>query len=287
MAIFNLKEKVQSIIHLPSLPTIAMEVINVIEDPKTNVHTLSQLIAKDQVLASKVLKIANSPFYGYAKTISTIDFAIVILGFETLKEVVMSISVTSHLSKNVSKDFKINSFWDHSIATSVIARELAKNIGYKILGEAFVAGLIHDLGILILNQYFHKEFTEVTSLVKEKGMKLLEAEMKVYGVTHDEVGSWLAVRWNFPKQLTEAMRYHHNPGFAIINKQLVGILHFAEALSQHIEHGVFDLEVGTEAKQHYLELITYKDPSSLRNFFAAKKASIEVEVNRIRSFINL
>lgn len=167
MAIYNLREKIQNIIHLPALPTIAMEVIGIIENPKTNVHTLSNIISKDQVLASKILKIANSPFYGYSKTISTLDFAIVILGFETLKEAVLSVSLISHLSKNVSKDFSINAFWGHSIATSVISRELAKNLGYKILAEAFLAGLIHDLGILILNQYFSKEFDEVIQLSKQ------------------------------------------------------------------------------------------------------------------------
>lgn len=287
MAIFNLKDKVQSIIHLPSLPTIAMEVINVIEDPKTNVHTLSQIISKDQVLATKVLKISNSPFYGYAKTISTVDFAIVILGFETLKEVVMSISVTSHLSKNVSKDFNINSFWEHSIATSITARELAKSIGYKILGEAFVSGLIHDLGLLILNQYFNKEFNEVASLVKEKGMKIIEAEMKIYGVTHDEVGSWLAQRWNFPKQLTEAMRYHHNPSLASINKPLAAITHYAEVLSFKLDNQTFDLESKIEYKPQYLDMINYKDAMMLEAFFEAKKASIFAEVERIKTFINM
>jgi HD-like signal output (HDOD) protein len=287
MAIYNLREKIQSIIHLPSLPTIAMEVISVIENPKTNVHTLSQIIAKDQVLASKVLKIANSPFYGYAKTISTIDFAIVILGFETLKEVVMSISVTSHLSKNVSKDFNINSFWDHSIATSVIARELAKNVGYKILGEAFVSGLIHDLGILILNQYFNKEFNEVAMLTKEKGVKFLDAEMKVYGVTHDEVGSWLAQRWNFPKQLTESMRFHHNPSQSTLNRQLVALTHYAEALSHKLEGLKFDLESKTEAKPQFLDILGFKDASFIDAFFDSHKNSMIDEIQKIKSFISL
>jgi HD-like signal output (HDOD) protein len=285
MAIVNLREKIQGIIHLPSLPAIAMEVISIIENPKTNVHTLSQLISKDQVLASKVLKIANSPFYGYAKTISTIDFAIVILGFETLKEVVMSISVTSHLSKNVSKDFDINSFWNHSIASSVTARELAKNIGYRILGEAFVAGLIHDLGLLILNQYFCKEFAEVVNLIKNDGLRLTEAEVKVYGVTHDEVGSWLAQRWNFPKQLIEAMRYHHNPGFASINKQLSAIIHYSEYLAQRIDSCQFEMEANIEYRPQYLELIKFKEGSMLEMFFEAHRANIETEVERIKSFI--
>jgi len=285
MAIYNLREKIQNIIHLPALPTIAMEVIGIIENPKTNVHTLSNIISKDQVLASKILKIANSPFYGYSKTISTLDFAIVILGFETLKEAVLSVSLISHLSKNVSKNFDINAFWGHSIATSVISRELAKNLGYKILAESFVAGLIHDLGILILNQYFSKEFDEVINLSQNENISLLEAEVKVFGVTHDEVGSWLAQRWNFPKQLIESMRYHHNPSFAVINKQLTAIVHFAEYLSHRVDSCEFILEKGISYKTNALSILNYKDANYLDTFYEVYNKTIEDEITKIKNFI--
>jgi HD-like signal output (HDOD) protein len=285
MAIYNLREKIQNIIHLPALPTIAMEVIGIIENPRTNVHTLSNIISKDQVLAAKILKIANSPFYGYSKTISTLDFAIVILGFETLKEAVLSVSLISHLSKNISKDFNINSFWGHSIATSVISREIAKNLGYKILAESFVAGLVHDLGILILNQYFSKEFDEVVQLSKTNNIPITEAEMKVIGVTHDEVGSWLAQRWNFPKQLIESMRYHHNPSFAVINKQLAAIVHFAEFLALRIKSCDFPLEKGINFKASALPLLNYKDASYLDTFFEVYNKTIEEEIAKIKNFV--
>ena len=197
----------------------------------------------------------------------------------------MSISVTSHLSKNVSKDFNINFFWNHSIATSVNSRELGKNIGYRILGEAFVAGLIHDLGLLILNQYFNKEFSEVINSIKKDNLKLLEAEMRIYGVTHDEVGSWLAQRWNFPKQLIKSMRYHHNPAFASINKQLSAIIHYSEYLSHRIESCKFDMEEDIEYRPQYLDLIKFKDGSLLETFFEAHRKNIETEIERIKSFI--
>ncbi len=285
MAIYNLREKIQNIIHLPALPTIAMEVIGIIENPKTNVHTLSNIISKDQVLASKILKIANSPFYGYSKTISTLDFAIVILGFETLKEAVLSVSLISHLSKNVSKDFNINAFWSHSIATSVISREMAKNLGYKILAESFVAGLIHDLGILILNQYFAKEFDEVIQLSKANNLTLVEAELKVFGVTHDEIGSWLAQRWNFPKQLIESMRYHHSPSFAVINKQLTAIVHFAEYLAHRVESCEFTPEKGINFKPAALQILNYKDATYLDTFYDVYNKTIEEEIAKIKNFI--
>jgi putative nucleotidyltransferase with HDIG domain len=189
------------------------------------------------------------------------------------------------LSKNISKDFNINSFWGHSIATSVISREIAKNLGYKILAESFVAGLVHDLGILILNQYFSKEFDEVVQLSKTNNIPITEAEMKVIGVTHDEVGSWLAQRWNFPKQLIESMRYHHNPSFAVINKQLAAIVHFAEFLALRIKSCDFPLEKGINFKASALPLLNYKDASYLDTFFEVYNKTIEEEIAKIKNFV--
>ena len=287
MAVNNLREKVQNIIHLPALPTVAMEVISIIENPKTNVHTLSNLISKDQVLASKILKIANSPFYGYSKTISTLDFAIVILGFDTLKDAVLSVALISHLNKNVSKDFDMTAFWNHSIATSIIARELTKHLDNKAHAtEAFVGGLIHDLGILILNQYFRKEFELVIGIVNSGSATILEAERKVFGATHDEVGSWLGQRWNFPKGLTEIVRFHHNPTFAVMDKQLSAIIHFADVLAQRIESCEFPLEKDIKIHQGVVELFRHHDDEFLNVFMNNNITMINSEINKIKNFIS-
>ena len=285
MAVNNLKEKIQNVIHLPALPTIAMEIIGIIENPKTDVQTLSNLISKDQVLASKVLKIANSPFYGYSKTISTLDFAIVILGFDTLKDAVLSVALVSHLSKNTSKDFNVNSFWNHSIATSIIARELAKHFKLKTHAESFVAGLIHDLGILILNQYFKNEFEEVVNIVKFEDVPITVAEQKIFGVTHDEVGSWLAQKWNFPKILIEAMRFHHNPTLAVIDKYLSTVVHFAEVLAQRVVSCEFSLEHNITFYPHAIDIVKEKDEEFLNVFMKDNIKTIETEIGKIKSYI--
>ena len=285
MGIHNLKEKIQNIIHLPALPSIAMEVISIIEDPKTDAHTLSSLISKDQVLTSKVLKIANSPFYGYSKTISTLDFAIVVLGLDTLKDAVLSVALVSQLSKNTSKNFDINSFWDHSIATSIIARELAKHLKLKTRAEAFIAGLIHDLGILILNQYFQNEFEEVVNVMKSENVLITVAEQKVFGVTHDEVGSWLAQRWNFPKILIEAMRFHHNPTHAVIAKHLSTVVHFAEVLAQRVDTCEFPLEQGIKIYPTSIEIFKERDEEFLNVFMQNNEKIIEFEINKIKNYI--
>jgi HD-like signal output (HDOD) protein len=288
MSLNTLKEKIQNIIHLPALPAVAMEAINIIENPKTNVHTLSQLISKDQVLASKILKIANSPFYGYSKTISTLDFAIVVLGFDTLKDAVLSVALISHLNKGVSKDFNMMAFWNHSVATSIIARELTKYLGYNThITESFVAGLIHDLGILILNQYFRKEFEEVIEISKPDDITILEAERKIFGTTHDEIGSWLAQRWNFPKTLIEAIRFHHNPTYAVVDKQLSAIVHFADILAQRIEGCEFPLEKGIRLYPTAVEIVKQHNEEFLNVFMQKNGTLINTEIAKIKNFITI
>jgi putative nucleotidyltransferase with HDIG domain len=287
MAINNLKEKIQNIIHLPALPAVAMEVVSIIENPKTDVHTLSNLISKDQVLASKILKIANSPFYGYSKTISTLDFAIVILGFDTLKDAVLSVALISHLNKNVSKDFDMNAFWNHSIATSIVARELARSLNYKAhMTEAFVGGLIHDIGLLVLNQYFRKEFEEVIAITRSENVTILEAERKILGSTHDEVGSWLAQRWNFPKGLIEIIKYHHNPDFAVLNKQLSVIVHFADVLAHRITSCEFPLEQGIKIRSGLVEMFKQPDEEFLNVFMQKNETMINNEIEKIKNFVS-
>lgn len=287
MAVHNIKEKIQNIIHLPALPAIAMEVVSIIEKPDTDVHTLSGLIAKDQVLASKILKIANSPFYGYSKTISTLDFAIVVLGFDTLKDAVLSVALISHLNKNISKDFDMNAFWNHSIATSIISRELAKHLNYKSHAtEVFVGGLVHDIGILVLNQYFKKEFEEVIEMMKSNPVTILEAERKILGVSHDEVGGWLAQRWNFPKSLIEIMKYHHNPTFAVIDKMSSVVVHFADVLAQRIPSCEFPLERGIKIHPGVLEMVQQPNEAFLTTFILKNEEMINDEIAKVKNFVS-
>ncbi len=126
----QIRERVKTIIQLPALPAVAMEVVELVDNPKTSASKLGRVISSDQALTAKVLKIANSPFYGFPRKISTIDFAIIVLGFDALKEIVISISLVSSLQKKSDTYFNAKAFWDHSIATGVIGRKLAHDLGY-------------------------------------------------------------------------------------------------------------------------------------------------------------
>jgi HD-like signal output (HDOD) protein len=262
----QIKERVKSIIQLPALPSLALEVVDMVDNPKTSAQQLGRLISADQALAAKVLKIANSPFYGFPKKISTIDFAIIVLGFDALKEIVISIALVSSLQKKADNYFNTKIFWDHSIAAGVIARRLARDIGYRVTGEVFVAGLLHDMGISVLNKYFNPEFHRIVDIAREMNLPFLEAEESVLGVTHCEIGSWLGERWNLPDHLVESIACHHDPEKAEVNKELVAIVHCADVFANQLaaEKINFDSELSfnTEA----LKILNLEDENVLQEY---------------------
>lgn len=284
MAIGNLKNTIQNIINLPALPSITMEIIGIIDNPDTDVNTLSKIIAKDQVITSKVLKVANSPFYSYPRVISTIDFAITILGFETLKEIVIGVSFINYFKSYRVKSFDINKFWTHSILSSVICKELAKKIKYKIIGEAFVTGLIHDIGIFIMSQFFQNEFNLLLHNLEKDDANILEIEKDIYGFTHAEIGSWLLERWNFPAQLIESVQNHHNPEFATINSTLTTLNYYTEYITYNTELRKYCFEKGLNFSPDFLNLIQLKQLIDLEEFYELNKNYFEIEIEKAKYF---
>lgn len=285
MAISNLKNTIQNIINLPSLPSVTMEIISIIDNPDTDVQTLSKIIAKDQVLASKVLKVANSPFYSYPRVISTIDFAITILGFDTLKEVVISISFINYFRNYKSKLIDFQKFWKHSIISSIICRELAKSIKYKITGEAFVSGLIQDIGIFIMSQFFQNEFKLLVEKINNENVDFLKVEKEIYGFTHGEIGSWLLERWNFPVHLIEAVSGHHNPEISKINPVLTTLNYYTEYLLYNSDFMKYNFEKDLKFTTEYLNILQIKDLTDLNGIIEKNRNIIDNEIEKSKYFV--
>jgi HD-like signal output (HDOD) protein len=277
----QVREKIKTIIQLPALPAIAMEVVELVDNPKTSASKLGKVIASDQALTAKVLKIANSPFYGFPKKISTIDFAIIVLGFDALKEIVISISLISSLQRRSDKYFDPRLFWDHSITTGVVGRRLARDLGYRISGEVFVAGLLHDMGISVLHRYFESEFMRIVEIVSEDGLTMLEAEESVLGVTHAEIGGWLAERWNLPDHLIEAICYHHTPANAKINRELVSLVHCSDVIANTIAQTPFSFDNDVTFEKFSLELLRLNDTAVLDEYIQTYRSVINADVEQI------
>ncbi len=208
---FNKKvqNKLESIRNLPTIPIVVSELLSAIDNPKSSAASLAKIIEKDQALTIRVLRIANSPFYGYSRKISTIDLAIVILGFNTLKEIVLSLVVQRFFSKVNTKVFNIKEFWQYGLFCGSSSRYLSRKLGYKLAGEAFVAGLMHDIGILIIAEYFTPKYVEIKKYIKTHNVNLIDAEQAIMECTHSEIGAWLAEKWNLPEKLVASIRNHH------------------------------------------------------------------------------
>lgn len=280
-----LKEKVQNIIQLPALPSIALEVASLIDNPKTSVSMLTRVISADQVLTAKVLKIANSPFYGFQKKISTLDFAIMVLGFDSLKEILISVSLISAFKKKPDKYFNSREFWQHSLATAVAARTLARQLGYRISSESFVAGLLHDIGILVTHQYFHEDYAKIIRAVTEGKSSFQDMEQAVLFATHGDIGGWLAERWNMPDQLVEAIKFHHRPLLAERNPQLTCLIHFVDYLCHKLDIGSLSYERVEHYEPEVLRVLNISESEITQSFLDSFGSRLREDLER--TFVNI
>ena len=227
----KIKQITNKIIGLPTLPTVISKLIKVIDNPKTSVSSLSNLISTDQALTARILKMANSAYYGFSREIYTVNMAIVVMGFNAVKEMGLSLSVFDAF-KDLSniRHFDAAQFWQHSIGSGVAAKMLANRYNKKFTGEAFVSGLLHDIGKIVISQYMPKEFTAIMKKVAEKDISLEDAELNVLGTNHSEIGGWLTDRWRLPVVISECIKNHHTPWLAKKNPLLVAIVNVSDYL---------------------------------------------------------
>jgi len=212
----DILKRISAIEDLPTLPSVALEVLSLAHQPDVTIQSIAESIHKDPPLAAKVLKLANSAFYRRGdRKIETLHQSIIFLGLAEIINITTSLSIFSALKSRKAKEVSIReSFWDHSVATGLIARYIDKKLGMRSMGREFVAGLLHDIGKIILDQYFHDEFLAAYTMSIEKDRPMFEAEMEVCGTNHMEVGYFLAQKWNLPAYLGDVILWHHQPSQA-------------------------------------------------------------------------
>lgn len=226
-----IKRVVDGIVGLPTLPVVLDKTTYMLDDPDVSASDVGRVIVKDQSIASKVLRLVNSAFYGCQRQIGTISQAVVLLGFNVVKNIVLSVSVFETFSQDsIAEEFGKYRFWEHSIACGATARVISKHLGVKDPEEAFVGGLLHDIGKLVLEQFLTEEFLKVLQLVKEKDIPIFQAEEEVLEISHAQIGRFLAQKWNLPQPLEEAIAFHHNPTSAEVQLKLVSAVHLADAI---------------------------------------------------------
>ena len=235
----KLKKVVEGITGLPTLPSVVTTITKMMQNPRVSAAQIGKVIQSDVALTSKILKLVNSAFYGFPNRISTVTHAIVILGFNAVKSTAMSVSVFESFGKGKEGDIIDRvAFWKHSIGCAAASRVIAKWLNMKELEEAFIAGLLHDIGILILDQFIHDEFVKIVKYAKENDVLLRDAEKAVLdGITHNDIGAWLGRKWNLAPSLIEVIETYPNPSSASSHYQLICIVHVADIFVRSLDIG--------------------------------------------------
>ncbi len=223
---------------LPTLPTVITKILETSRNPNAQAKDMGNLISQDQSLTTKTLKLVNSAFYGFPKQITSITRAIVILGFEKVKSIALTASVFGAVKIESGKGgFDIAEFWRHSLAVGIMAETLADRVGSAHKNDAFIAGLLHDLGKVVTIKFFKDEMLEIVQTMSEDGGLWYDVEAKHLEGGHPFIGSWLAEEWNFPKKLISPIKYHHKPERDREHRELSFLVHAADVFVRALDIG--------------------------------------------------
>jgi putative nucleotidyltransferase with HDIG domain len=234
-----IQKTLETISTIPTLSIVIDKLSRLLQNPQTSAEEIGKAITTDQALASKVLRLVNSAFYGFPGKISTITHAVVILGFSTVKNIVLTASIFDAFTDKTHSpsDFNREQFWLHSIGCGAASQAIAKHIGFREKEECFIAGLIHDIGKIILYYYFPEEFKAVFQNARDKGILFIESEREMLGLTHAEIGAIIVRRWNLPENLQAVVKSHHNPAQGADFYQITGVVHCADIFTRAMEIG--------------------------------------------------
>jgi len=227
----SLKEIVKNIKNLPTLPAIAQEVLNLLNDNKLSIERLEVIIERDPAISAKILSVANSAFFGFQVTSDALSSAMMRIGFNNIKNIALAISLMTILDDGKrGRAFDYKKIFNHSVSVGFTARLLCKNLKLKMNDDCLMIGMLHDLGYLVLNRYFPEKYEEVL-FEFEKGLPLLDAEKKALDFTHADMGMWFAEGWKLPDMVQDVNLLHHTPSLAKRNEMHVAVTHIADYLT--------------------------------------------------------
>jgi putative nucleotidyltransferase with HDIG domain len=208
----DILEKLSKITDLPTIPTSLVRILQIVRNPNAEFMDLVNAMETDQALVAKVLQVANSPLYGYRREVKDLDRAIALIGFNEVRNLAMGLTAFQTLHRRGgSVRFDRQLFWTHCYTTAFVARFIAKPLGFQGQDFAFVGGLLHDIGKVVLDSYFPNEFVEVIEALEQPPHTFYASEHRTLGNTHDEIGAYLLTQWDFPEDLIAAVIGHHTP----------------------------------------------------------------------------
>lgn len=231
---------IQKIQDLPTLPTTITKIIHVSEEESSTASDLAAIISKDQSISSTVLKLVNSAFYGHLRQVSSISHAIVILGFQTVKALSLGVSIFRSTPSSGKPAFDRNLFWIHSIGVATFTKQLAErpSVASGLNNESvFLAGLLHDIGKVVFDNYFTDEYQAVAQRAITDKLWIGEVELSDLGIDHSEAGRYLAQKWQFPNEVIESIGCHHSISTCAGAKVIPAMVHVADYCCRKMKLG--------------------------------------------------
>lgn len=278
----RLESIIARIEELPTLPVVSQKILQLMADENVSYRDIVKLVENDQSLALKIMKIANSAFFGSLTKISTLEQAMVKLGMNEVRSIVLAVSVYDFFSNSDSGSFDRERFWKHGIICSQTAKYLGSH--YRIGNDdtLFLSGLVHDMGKAVLDEFFHDEFLSIIEYLELKNSSFSEAEKTVFGTTHYQIAAKLLSQWKFPKQIILHVLYHHTPwadktcetGSAML--YLANILTKMAGYSCHRNEEVIEMEAFSKSPQ-----VAYINKSG----FELNYEKLDKFVNHIREVV--
>ncbi|NOH01726.1 MAG: HDOD domain-containing protein [Chloroflexi bacterium] len=243
----------QSVAGLRPMPANVTRILREIDKSDVSIGMLSDFISLDQALAAQVLQMSNSASLGCARTCSTLYEAIMQVGLGRLKTILLASPAANMMNRSLrGYRFGEGELWHHSLVTAVASEWLAQALRYPNPEEAYVSGLLHDIGKLFLDQFVLSNYSRIVEYVERYRMQLWQVEEKLLGIDHARLGGRIAERWNFPVPLVDAIRFHHYPSFARVNPQLPAVVNIANSFAADYQPvnanlGLFSFQVHPES----------------------------------------
>jgi putative nucleotidyltransferase with HDIG domain len=263
-----LRNRIEGVDDLPTISGMLKRLLEVMKNPRVSLAEISQFVASDPAITSRVLRMVNSPIYGFPRRISSINQAVILLGVNVVIGLLLSVSVFDLIQKGMV------GLWEHSMACALVARLIAKEKGLKDPEEVSAAGLLHDLGKVMLALRFHNEYEQTVDYAKTRGVTIYDAEKEFFGVTHEDAGNWIGQKWNFPKTLINTISFHHRPSRAGEASLQAAIVHVADVLVRARGFGFPGDSVVAPVEPEAWEMLCLRE-STVRNILREAEDNLE------------
>jgi HD-like signal output (HDOD) protein len=235
----RIAETIKKVTTIATLPEVTNQIIRTVEDPKSTASQLHKIVSHDPALVTRILKVVNSAFYGLPGQIGSIERAIVLLGLNAVKNLAVAASLGQLFrGAKLCDGFTPKDLWTHCIAVGVAARDLARQMKLPMADEAFLAGMIHDMGVLVALQVYPEEVRRICEAARAEGTSYCDLEREVLGVDHQQLGMALAEQWKFPRSCQLVAGHHHRPSaLSEQNRLLVTLVYVADTICCRSKHG--------------------------------------------------